>query len=143
MYARSLALAAWAILFTATIGGCVPKPKQVYSTDQVKQLESLEELMRVQAETADPQFNRIGQATYTDGDYASMADAAQRLQATAETLKTRFSASRPPSFQTYAMRLGELAGELLAATQKKDVAQASTALTGIRETCRTCHKEHR
>lgn len=144
MRSHFLAPAGAALTLLLAFGpGCVPKPKQDYSADQVKQIESLEELMRVQAQTADPQFNRIGQASYTDQDYASMTDAAHRLQATAETIRTRFSANRPPSFTTYASRLGEQAGELLSAIQVKDVAKASASLTGIRDTCRTCHKEHR
>lgn len=132
-----------ATVFAAAMGGCVPKPKQDYSTEQVKTIESLEELMRVQAQTADPQFNRIGQPAYNDQDYASMADAAQRLLASAETIRTRHSQNRPPSFTTYATRLGEQAQELLGATQTKDATKASAMLTGIRDTCRTCHKEHR
>jgi cytochrome c556 len=143
MRVSSLALAAGLLFFVAAGGGCVRKPKQDYTNDQVKQLESLEELMRVQAQTADPQFNKIGQDSYNDRDYAGMTDAAQRLQATSETLRTRLSQNRPPSFATYAARLGEQAGELLAASQAKDAAKASAALTGIRDTCRTCHREHR
>lgn len=139
----SLAAAATLLFAAAMTGGCVPKPKQSYTTDQVKQIESLEELMRVQAQTADPQFNKIGQSSYTPADYAGMADAARRLQATSETLRTRHSQNRPPSFMTYAARLNEQAGELLAAAESKDVTKSSEALVGIRETCRTCHKEHR
>jgi cytochrome c556 len=137
----SAALLASIVVLTGA--ACVPKPKQDYTSDQLKQIESLDELMRVQAQTADPQFNRIGQAAYTAEDYTSMADAARRLQAAAEVLRTRHSQNRPPSFATYASRLGEQASELLAATESKDVAKASSALTGIRDTCRTCHKEHR
>lgn len=144
MRVQSLGPAGAALVLLLASGlGCVPKPKQDYSADQVKQIESLEELMRVQAQTADPQFNRIGQASYSDQDYASMTDAAHRLQATAETIRTKFSQNRPPSFSTYATRLGEQATELLAAIQAKDVAKTSSTLTGIRDTCRTCHKEHR
>ena len=129
-------------LFTGS-AGCVPKPKKEYTVEQVKELDSLEELMRVQAQTADPQFNHIGQSSITDAEYAAIADAGRRLQATSETLRTRHSQNRPPSFVTYASRLHELSAELVAATEAKDVAKTSTTLTSIRETCRTCHKEHR
>lgn len=139
----TLAVAAGVFAVASLTAGCVPKPKQDYSAEQVKELDNLEELMRVQAQTADPQFNHIDQKTFTDAEYASMADAARRLQATAETLRTRHSQNRPPSFTTYATRLFELSGELLATTQSKDVAKISATLTSIRETCRTCHKEHR
>lgn len=139
----TLAVAAGALAVTALTAGCVPKPKQDYSAEQVKELDNLEELMRVQAQTADPQFNHIDQKSFTDAEYAGMADAARRLQATSETLRTRHSQNRPPSFATYATRLFELSGELLTATQAKDVEKTSAALTSIRDTCRTCHKEHR
>jgi hypothetical protein len=142
MRVSSLALAAGLLFFVAA-GGCVRKPKQDYTNDQVKGIESLEELMRVQAQTADPQFAKIGQAAYSDREFAGMADAAQRLQSSSEILRTRLSANRPPSFATYAARLSEQAGELLAAASAKDAAKASASLTGIRETCRTCHREHR
>ena len=139
----TLAVAAGALCMTTLVGGCVPKPKQNYTVDQVKTLESLEELMRVQAETADPQFNHIGQTAFTDAEYASIGAAAQRLQATSETLRTRHAQNRPPSFVTYATKLNEQSAELFAATQAKDAAKTSAILTGIRDICRTCHKEHR
>ena len=142
MRSRMLSLGA-ALLFAVAAAGCVPKPKQAYSTDQIKQLESLEELMRVQAEAADPLFGRIGQAKYTDAEFGSMDLLGQKLQATSEAMGSRFSQNRPPSFSTYAKRLGEQAGELLSAAQAKDAAKASAALSGMRETCKTCHKEHR
>jgi len=139
----TLAVAAGAFAVAVFTAGCVPKPKQDYSPEQVKELDSLEELMRVQAQTADPQFNHIDQTAFTDVEYASIADAARRLQVTSETLRTRHSQNRPPSFTTYATRLFELSGELLNATQAKDVGKTSATLSSIRDTCRTCHKEHR
>lgn len=123
--------------------GCLAKPKQSYSTEQLKQVESLEEIMRVQAEAADPLFAKTGQASFSDGDFAAMILLAHKLETTAESLKTRFSQNRPPSFGTYAGRMGEQATELFNSAHTKDAAKASLALTGIRETCRTCHKEHR
>lgn len=141
---RSRMFALGATLLVATLaGGCVPKPKQAYSNDQIKQLESLEELMRVQAQAADPLFGRIGQASYSDAEYGNMALLAQKLQAASEAITSRFSQNRPPTFSTYAKRLGEQAGELLTATGSKDAGKSSASLSGIRETCKTCHKEHR
>ena len=142
MRSRILAFSA-AVVVAAAVGGCVPKPKQAYSNDQIKQLESLEELMRVQAEAADPQFGRIGQASFSEAEYANLGVLGQKLQATSEAITSRFSQNRPPSFSSYAKRLGEQAGELFTASQAKDAGKASAALTGIRETCKTCHKEHR
>lgn len=142
MRSRILAISA-AVLVAAAVSGCVPKPKQAYSNDQIKQLESLEELMRVQAEAADPLFGRIGQASFTDAEFTNMSTLGQKLQAASEAISSRFSQNRPPSFSSYAKRLGEQAGELFTASQSKDAAKASASLSGIRETCKTCHKEHR
>lgn len=139
----TLAVTASALFLIGFNTGCVPKPKKDYTTEQVKEIESLEELMRVQAQTADPQFSRIDQTTFTDAEFASLADAAHRLQSTAETLKNRHTQNRPPTFTTYATRLSELSGELFGAAQAKEAGKISPLLTSIRETCRTCHKEHR
>ena len=128
---------------TAELSGCVPKPKQNYNVDQIKTLQSLDEIMRVQAQTMDPQFNHIGQATMSDADYEGMIAAGVKIIASSEALKTQHSQGRPPSFATYASKLGEQASELQAAAQAKDATRASNVLTAMRDPCRSCHKEHR
>jgi cytochrome c556 len=121
---------------------CLPKPKQNYTNDQLKQIDSLEEVMRVQAATMDPQFGKIG-SKFSDADYAVLLTAGQRMQASAETVREKFSAKRPPSFASFAEQLGKYAGELQAAAEAKDAGRASAALQQMRDTCRACHKEHR
>ena len=123
--------------------GCVPKPKQEYSNDQLKQVGSIEELMRVQAQTMDPQFAKIGQGAYNDAEFAAMASAGHRIKTSSEVIRDQMSQGRPDSFKGYAGELGTRADELIAAAEAKDAGRASTALTAIRTTCRTCHKEHR
>lgn len=135
-------LAASALLVGVSVG-CVPKPKQEYTNDQLKQVASLEELMRVQAQTMDPQFAKIGQGSFTDSEFAAAATAGQRIKASAEEIRDRMSNGRPPSFSAFAGELATRAGELITAANGKDATGISTALGAIRTTCRACHKEHR
>ncbi len=140
---RCLTIGLGMLLLGATLGGCVPKPKQVYTNDQLKQVESLEEVMRVQAATMDPQFGKIGNAQFTEAEFAAMVGAGQHLQASAGVVREKHSSKRPPSFASFAEQLGKYAGELTAAAEAKDAVRASTALQQMRDTCRACHKEHR
>lgn len=140
---RLLLGAGFLVAATAAFPGCVPKPKQDYNVEQIKTLQSLDEIMRVQAQTMDPQFNHIGQAKLSDAEFEGLAAAANKLTASSEALRSQHSQGRPPSFATFAGKLGEQAAELLAAAQAKDAGRASTALTAMRDTCRACHKEHR
>jgi cytochrome c556 len=123
--------------------GCLPKPKQEYTNDQLKQVDSLEEVMRVQAATMDPQFSKIGNTKFSDADYTALVSAGQRIQTSAEVVRTKHSAKRPPSFAAFAEQLGKYAGELTAAAEAKDASRSSAALQQMRDTCRACHKEHR
>lgn len=123
--------------------GCLPKPKQEYSNEQLKQVDSLEEVMRVQAATMDPQFSKIGNAKFTDVEFAALVSAGQRIQTSAEVVREKHSAKRPPSFAAFAEQLGKYAGELTAAAEAKDASRSSAALQQMRDTCRACHKEHR
>ena len=131
------------VLLVATMSGCLRKPKQDYTNDQLRQINSLEEVMRVQAETMDPQFGKIGNAKFTEAEFTVLVSAGQRLQASAETVRANHSAKRPPSFASFAEQLGKYAVELSAAAEAKDAARSSTALQQMRDTCRACHKEHR
>jgi hypothetical protein len=118
----------------------MPKPKQDRN-DQLKPVQSLEEIMRGQAAAMDPQFKKIG--SVADADYAILISAGQRIQASADVVRDKHSAQRPPSFASFAEQLGKYAGELVAAAQAKDSARSSAALEAMRDTCRACHKEHR
>lgn len=128
---------------TATLSGCLPKPKQAYSNEQLQQVDSLEEIMRVQAQTMDPQFAKIGQTRFSDDEIAALVGAGQRMQVSAEVVRKRFSPGRPAGFAELAAQFGSQAGELVTAAQAKDHAKVSTALSAIRDTCRHCHKEFR
>lgn len=138
-----LLAAALACGTTVTAAGCLPKPKQTYSNDQLQQLDSLEEIMRVQAQTMDPQFAKIGQAAFSDEELNTLVAAGQRMQVSAETIRKRHGSARPPGFAVLAAQFGTQAGELVGAAQVKDHAKVSASLSAMRETCRGCHKEFR
>jgi hypothetical protein len=131
------------VLLCGVLAGCLPKPKQEYTNEQLKQIDSLEEVMRVQAATMDPQFGKIGSTKFSDADFTVLVSAGQRMQASAEVVREKHSAKRPPSFASFAEQLGKYAGELTAAAEAKDAARSSAALQQMRDTCRACHKEHR
>lgn len=123
--------------------GCLPKPKQDYSLEQIGQIGSLEEIMRVQAQTMDPLFGKRGQGAFSDAEFASMAAAGKRVQATSTVIRDKLAAGHKPSFATFAGQLVTQAGDLVAAADAKDGAKASATLGAMRDTCRGCHKENR
>jgi hypothetical protein len=139
---RTLALLGLAAGVTL-LSGCLPKPKQAYSNEQITQIASLEEIMRVQASTMDPLFGKRGQSAFTDEEFASMAEAGRRIQASSATVRDKFAANRKPSFATFAGQLNGQAGDLLAAAEAKDAAKSAATLGAMRDTCRGCHKENR
>src|SRR5205807_1515729 len=67
------------------LSGCAPK-RNVPSSE-VPKLTKLDDVMDVQATVADPQFKKIGQASYGDTDFAAFADRADRIVATTAKLK--------------------------------------------------------
>jgi hypothetical protein len=99
--------------------GCLPKPKQDYTMEQLKAMESLEEIMRVQASTMDPQFAKIGKQLVEE-DFALLSKAATRMQATAEAVVAKHSDKRPAGFKTLAEQFGKQAADLVAAADAKD-----------------------
>lgn len=90
-------------------------PRDVPAKD-IPGLGKLDEVMDVQATVADPQFSKIGAASYGDADYAAFADVSERIQAT--SLKTK-SFSKGPGFDALADRLGEVAKRLGEAAASK------------------------
>jgi hypothetical protein len=138
----SRCLAPWLVLIAlGGSPGCVPSPKQDYTLEQIGKLESLEELMRVQAQAADPLFKRRTQASYSEAEFQAMLQAAGRVEATATTLFKRFGKSRPQPFAELANKLKIGSTELLAAAQARQAAKASAALEAMRSACASCHKQ--
>lgn len=131
------------LLLCVLAAACVPRPKQAYTVDQIPQIGSLEEIMRVQAQTMDPLFARREKPSFTPAELQALAEGGRRIQASSATVRERFAAGRKASFAAYAGTLNTQAGELLAAAEAKDAARTRAALGAMRETCRGCHRENR
>jgi cytochrome c556 len=107
---------------------------------EIPKLATLEAVMDNQATVADPQFKKIGEASYTDADYAAFATVSERIQATSLKIK---DFSKGPEFDALAMRLNEGAKSLGTAAAAKDAAKSSAALQEMKSTCKSCHSQFR
>jgi cytochrome c556 len=125
-----------------SLAGCLPKPKQAYTLEQIPQINDLEEIMRVQAATMDPLFGKRGQASFTKEEFAAMAEGGKRTATTAGQL-SRFAAGKKPSFATFAEQLIRGAQDLSAAAEAGDAAKVSATLGAMKDTCKGCHRENR
>ena len=132
---------AFALTALVLVGAaCVPSPKQDYTLEQIGQLDSLAELMRVQAQAADPLFKKRKRSSFSEGDYQEMLRAAPRLEATATTLARRFGTSRKQPFGELATKLRNGSAELLAAAQAGQTPRVSAALEAMHDACASCHR---
>jgi cytochrome c556 len=124
----------WPIAFVAA--ACVPK--RDLPPDEIRKLTELKHVMHVQATIADPQFKKIGEASYTDRDWAAFADVGSRLQVTSKKAK---DFSKGPEFDALADQLNTKAQALEAAAAAKDTRAAEGALAQLKATCKTCHSK--
>jgi cytochrome c556 len=127
------------LLAALALGGC--GPKTVYTDADVPRAVKIGDVMWAQAQAMDPQFKKIGQASYTDEDWAGFTAAAGRLKLTTAKLKESFS--KGPEFNQFADTLATHAGELADAAAAKDAAKASSALEASKATCKACHSKFR
>jgi hypothetical protein len=114
---------------------CAP-PHRDLPPDQIDKLDDLGKVMDVQATVSDPQFKKVGQATYTDADWAAFADMASRLQVTSRKAK---QFSKGPDFDKLADELHSKAEQLGTTVGAKDAHATSDAIASIHATCRECH----
>jgi len=125
-------------LLLVVLVSCVPKKD--LPPDQIRALTSLDDVMKVQATIADPQFKRIDAGQYGDDDWRAFADLGSRIQVTAEKAK---QFSKGPDFDRLADRLGQTGADLVTATEARNASGASQALTEMRVVCKTCHAKFR
>jgi cytochrome c556 len=125
------------------LSACVGAPKKNYSADEIKTIDDLEELMKVQAQTMDPLFKLRDQTAFSDAQFGSLADAGRMIQATSATARDRFATGHKPSFATFAEKLNQQAAELTSAADAKDAGRIRTTLSSLKTTCAGCHKENR
>jgi len=119
--------------------GCAPPVRNVPMAE-IPKLTKLDDVMDVQATLADPQFKKIGAASYSDADWAAFADAAERIGATSTKIK---DFSKGSGFDALAMQLKDKAAALGTAASAKDAAAASRALAEMKATCKECHSKFR
>jgi len=125
------------VLFAAV--SCGP-PKNAAPIDQIPKLTKLSEVMDAQATTADPQMKKRDQATFTEGEFAELAETARRIDATSKHIK---DFSKGPAFDALADRLNQNAASLGKAAESKDAAAARSALSAMKATCAECHDKFR
>ncbi|MFO0761751.1 MAG: cytochrome c [Byssovorax sp.] len=114
--------------------------------DQIPKLTKLDDVMDNQSTVADPEFKKIGQASYTDADYAAFAVVSERIQATAlktEEFAAEEAKGKEDGFKGVAKKLAEKAKALGVAAAAKDAAASSTALKEMKEACKECHSTYR
>lgn len=117
---------------------CVPK--RDLTVQEIPKLTKLEDVMDVQSTVMDPQFKKIGAASYSDADFAAFADAGARLQASALKIK---DFSKGAGFDALAMQLHDQAKQLADAASAKNAVASSQALASMKSTCKQCHSKFR
>ena len=130
----------WTLLIVMACPGCVPKPKQDYTVDQLGKLESLSELMRVQAAVADPLFAKRKQSVFSKEELEAMYGGSLKLRATATRLRDHFAGKFGPRFAGFASQLLDGATELGNAAAAKLEQKSSAALESMRQACAGCHR---
>jgi mono/diheme cytochrome c family protein len=130
------------IVAAAFAVACVPKPAKSYTSDEIGSLDSLAELMRIQADKADPLF---GKTSFSDEEWALAADSGAILQATAARIGAGFGGKGEydDGFVDFANKLEAQAKALADAALAKDAAAAGEALSSMKATCSGCHGVYR
>jgi hypothetical protein len=126
-------------VLVAGAAACGPPMKQT-PVEEIPKLTKLDDVMDNQATTMDPLFKKIGQAQFTDSDWAALTAASTRVQATSLKIK---DFSKGAEFDALAMKLNQQAAELGNSYSNKDSAAANTALANMKATCKECHKKFR
>lgn len=121
------------------LAACAPPHRDVPAKD-VPALGKLDEVMDVQATVADPWFGRAKDGRIGEGDFVTLADVGERIQATSQRTK---AFTKGPGFDALADRLGETGKRLGEAAGKKDAKAAAEALLAMKATCKECHEKFR
>ena len=129
---------------TLVVCGCLPKPQKDYAPEEVASIRELQEVMRVQAHWADPQFGKRDQQRFSDAELGALEKTGVMLQATAKRVQGFAGQGEfDDGFKEYATRLEQHARSLEQAAAGKDAAKVRAALEQIRETCKSCHGVYR
>jgi cytochrome c556 len=126
-------------VLVAGIAACGP-PQKNTPVEEIPKLAKLADVMDNQATVMDPLFKKIGQASYSDADWAALTAAAAKVQATSLKIK---DFSKGAEFDALAMKLNQLATDLSNSYASKDANAASATLSAMKATCKECHKKFR
>jgi len=129
-----------ALVAVLVLAACAP-PKKNTPIAEIPQLTKLDDVMDNQATAFDPVYAMRGNASFTDADFAALAQAGDRVQAT--SLKAKDFANGRAEFAAFAMRLNEKAKALSTTAGAKDAAGAKTALGDMKAVCKECHSKFR
>ena len=123
------------------LSSCVAAPKKAYSAADISSIDSIEEVMRVQAQQADPLFSIRSQESFSDAEFEQMVTVAAMIDATSTHLGEKFAGtgSFDDGFADFAKQLNGAAGALKSAAEAKDAAGAGEALKKMKSTCSSCH----
>ncbi len=123
---------------------CVPKPERNYAPEQVSEIASVQEVMRLLAERADPLFGLREQTNFTQEEFARMAQAAEIIVAAGAHLETFVGQGTfDEGFGTHSKELGQQGGAMLEATESNNPKGAGEALSAVKNTCKDCHSAYR
>jgi cytochrome c556 len=127
-----------ALIPIAVLCLCACAPKKNTPIEEIPKLTKLDDVMDNQAAVADPLFKKIGTSSFSDAEWAQVAEAGARLQATSAKIK---DFSKGAAFDALALRLNEKAKALADAATAKDAAAASSTLAEMKATCKECHSK--
>jgi hypothetical protein len=124
------------------LAACAP-PKRDYSVEQIQGVETLSELMWVQATVADPlmrQAKRLTPDKLTDELYAKYFDMGVRLRATTARMPAFNEAEGFKKLSDQMLEQSVKLAEYAKAKQAKGTIDTARA---IEQTCTACHDEYR
>ncbi|MFH1130574.1 MAG: hypothetical protein V1754_04520 [Pseudomonadota bacterium] len=131
------------IVIFGGVYSCIRKPKIEYSIDQIAQIDSTTEIMRLTYHEMKPVWDIHENSTYTQEDFATMARAAERVRIAAGVLKDRIAQKYPEKFAEIAARFFEQANKFQVYADGRQAIGAKSAITSMGDLCSTCHKAFR
>jgi hypothetical protein len=129
------------LAFGLCLTACVPAPRLNYTAEQLGEIDSLEELMRVAYADSKAVWPLEKKEPLGEPDFEALQRVGARLEAVASVTAEKFGPMRPEGFAELARRMGGDAGRMREAGQAKDVSSARAAVKALGETCDACHKQ--
>lgn len=128
-----------AIAASSALIACGP-PVRNTPVAEIPKIATLAEVMDNAATTADPQFSKRDNTTFSDADYTAFGEAGTRIAALSLKIK---DFSKGADFDALAMKLHDQAEALGKAASAKDAAASGQALKDMKATCKECHSKFR